>query len=178
MNRGLLDYETTSKQGLKIHKTRVHSKLNFDEFPASCDVCEKVLENEKMLKKHKKSEHTYHTVKYQCNECEFMANESETMSVHFGKTHEKKKQCGLCDKSFDNSTMLENHLTKCEIFMCSNSGCRESFENLTDMKKHINNEHRKKSPAHFSFSYWNIHAKDICANEIEKKLHRINPEDW
>jgi hypothetical protein len=40
----------------------------FDEFPAACDICEKVLENEIAMKKHKKKEHTFHFVKYQCNE--------------------------------------------------------------------------------------------------------------
>ena len=175
---GECDYTTTSRQGLKIHKTRIHSKINFEEFPASCDICGKVLENEKKLKKHKKSEHTYHVVRYQCNECEFMANEVETLDVHFGKKHLDKKQCGLCDKFFDTSKLLDDHLTKCEIFMCSNSGCRESYEKLTDMKEHINNEHRKNSPAHYSFCYWIIHAKDISDNEINKKLHSIYPKDW
>ena len=62
------------------------------------------------------------------------------------------------------------------ICMFSNSGCRECFEKL--MWEHINNEHRKKSPAHYSFCYWNIHAKDISENEINKKLHSIYPKDW
>ena len=39
------DYTTTSRQGLKIHNTKIHSKVNFEEFPAACDICEKVLEN-------------------------------------------------------------------------------------------------------------------------------------
>ena len=30
------DYTTTSKQGLKIHNSKVHSKINFKEFPAAC----------------------------------------------------------------------------------------------------------------------------------------------
>ena len=30
---------------------RLHSKLNVDEFPAACDICEKVLENEIAMKK-------------------------------------------------------------------------------------------------------------------------------
>ena len=92
------DFITTSRQGLKIHNSRVHSKINFETFPAACDICEKVFENENSMRKHKKREHSYHTVKYQCNECEFMANEAETLNVHFGKHHSNKKQFGLCDK--------------------------------------------------------------------------------
>ena len=145
-------YTTTSRQGLKIHNTKAHSKIDFDEFPAACDVCEKVLDNETNLKQHKKKEHTYHIVKFQCNECDFMANEPHTLQVHFGKNHSFKKQCGLCDRDFTKSEELENHLTQCEIFVCSNGHCKDTFENLPAMKEHIKEEYRKNSPAHYSFS--------------------------
>ena len=36
--------------------SRLHSKINFDQFPAACDVCEKVFDNENVMKKHKKKE--------------------------------------------------------------------------------------------------------------------------
>ena len=36
------DFKTTSRQGLKIHNSKVHSKIDFQEFPAACDICEKV----------------------------------------------------------------------------------------------------------------------------------------
>ena len=78
----------------------------------------------------------------------------------------------------DTSTVLNEHLTKCEIFMCSNSGCRESFPNLNEMKDHINTEHRKNSPAHYSFSYWIVDTKDRSEKEINKKHHTIYPKDW
>ena len=172
------DYTTTSKQGLKIHNARVHSQVNFDEFPAACDICEKILDNEAKLKRHKKNEHTYHYVKYQCNECEFMANEEQTLHVHFGREHAKKKQCGLCDKDFNDSKQLDDHLSKCEIFVCGNSGCRDSFEELSDIREHIKEEHRKNSPAHYQFSYWVMHAKDRSDNEVFKQYKTIYPKDW
>ena len=124
------EYTTTSRQGLKIHNSKVHSKINVEEFPALCDVCEKVLENENDLTKHKKSHHTNHSVRYQCNECEYMANEVETLHVHFGRKHSNKKQCGLCDKTFETSKQLDDHLSNCDIYMCDNSGCRETFLKL------------------------------------------------
>ena len=62
------EYKTTSRQGLKIHNAKVHSKINFEEFPAACDICDTILDNEKDLRKHKKSKHTYHYVRYQCND--------------------------------------------------------------------------------------------------------------
>ena len=80
----MCDFQTTSKQGLKIHNSKVHSKINFADFPAACDVCEQVLSNIEELNQHKKREHMFHTVKFQCNECQFMANEPQTLQVHFG----------------------------------------------------------------------------------------------
>ena len=71
---------------------------------------------------------------------------------------------------FESSTEVTEHLTKCEICMCANSGCREYFENLPEMKEHISDKHRKDSPAHYSFSYWIINAKDISENNINKNL--------
>ena len=44
--------------------------------------------------------------------------------------------------------------------MCSNSGCKKMFEQVNYMKEHINTEHKQKSPANYSFHYWNIHAKN------------------
>lgn len=172
------DFTTSSRPGLKIHKSKTHSKINFEEFPAACNICEKVLDNEVNLKKHKKSEHTFHDVKYQCDECEFMANQVETLHVHFGIHHSDKKQCGLCDKDFNTSKQLEDHQTKCQIFMCSNSNCRDTFETLEEMKEHINDEHRKTSPAHYQFSYWILNTKDKSEKEVSKKYHTIYPKDW
>ena len=172
------DFTSTSRQGLKIHNSRKHSKIKFEEFPAACDICEKVLESETNLKKHKKSEHSYHTVKYQCNECGFMANEVQTLHVHFGVEHSIKKLCGLCDKEFSNSQLLDDHLSECQIFVCSNSGCSKLFETLTPLKEHIKEEHKKGSPAHYQFSYWKYSAQDKSEKEINKKYHTIYPKDW
>ena len=59
---------------MKIHNSKVHSKkINVKEFPAACDICGKLFDNESNLKKHKKTEHIYHYVKFQCNECDFNA---------------------------------------------------------------------------------------------------------
>ena len=90
----------------------------------------------------------YHSVRYQCNECEFMANEAEMLNVHFGMKHLKKQQCGLCDDTFETSANLIKHLTNCEIFMCANSDSRDYFKTSQEIKDHINEHHRKNSPAH------------------------------
>ena len=52
------------------------------------------------------------------------------------------------------------------------------FEKQSEIKEHINIEHRQKSTDHYSFCYWNMHAKNKFENEIHKNLLRINPKDW
>ena len=172
------DFSTTSRQGLKIHNSKTHSKINYEEFPAACDVCEKVLDNEISLKQHKKREHTYHSVRYQCNECEFMANDPLTLHVHFGVNHSPKNECGLCDQFFNNSKQLEDHLSQCESFVCDNSGCTNAFKNVAAIREHISEMHRKNSPAHYQFSYYIINAKDKSEKEVSKKYQTIYPKDW
>ena len=125
------------------------------------------------MKTHKKNEHTYHIVRYQCDECDFMANEVITLQVHFGMKHSLKKQCGLCDKEFDTSTELDDHQSDCEIYLCSNSHCKDSFGKETDLKEHINETHRSNSPSHYQFSYWIINTKDKSNHEVYKKYITI-----
>ena len=93
-----------------------------------------------------------------------MANETETLQVHFEAKHSEKNNCGLCDKEFENNSMLDEHLLQCEIYMCSNSGCRETFSNLPAIK-----HHRKNTPAHYTFSYWIFNSKDISERKNQQK---------
>ena len=153
-------------------------------------MCQQVLDNANKLKEHKKKEHTYHIVKFQCNECEFMANDPHTLQVHFGLNHSLNKQCGLCDENFKNCEQLEEHLTKCEIFVCFHSSCGHScvestyefpqllFENLPSVREHIKEKHKKDSPAHYSFSYYICHSKDKSEKEVNKQYISIYPKDW
>ena len=114
------DYTTSSRQGLKIHTTKTHSKVDFDAFPAACDICEKVLDNEANLKQHKKMEHMFHYVKFQCNECEFMANDPHTFHVHFGIHHTIKKSQHGCGRW----APQPNLTPPCSDFACG--GLRDS----------------------------------------------------
>ena len=89
-----------------------------------------MLESEKGLKQHKKREHMFHYVKFQCNECDSMANDPHTFHVHFGLHHALKKTCGLCDKEFHNSEDLKEHLSKCEVFVCDIVGVEKFLKIL------------------------------------------------
>ena len=66
-------------KGIHIHAYNIYN------------ICEKILDSESKLKEHNKSEHTYHSVRYQCNECEFIANEISTLQVHLRTNHSVKK---------------------------------------------------------------------------------------
>ena len=102
-----------------------------------------------------------------------MANEPQTLHVHFGKLHSVKKLCGLCDRTFENSEQLDEHLLQCEIFVCSNSGCRDTFEKLSDIRGHIKKEHRSNSPEHYQFSYWIFNSKDKSDTEICSNMQML-----
>ena len=39
---------------------------------------------------------------------------------------------------------------------------------LTEIKEHISEDHRKGSPAHYSFSYYKCHSKDNSEKEVKK----------
>ena len=81
------------------------------------------------LKQHKKTEHTYHYVN-ECNECDFMAKEEQTLHVHFGRKHSVKKQCGLCDRDFNDSEQLDAHLTQCEILFVATVAVEKHLKNF------------------------------------------------
>jgi hypothetical protein len=156
-------FKTTSRQGLKIHNSKVHcKKIDFKECPAACGACEKILDNEIKLKKHKKEEHSYQYVKFQRNECDFMANEPQTLHVKFGKLHSVKELCGLV----------------IDLFTTLNSGCRDTYEKVSDISEHIQKEHKTNSPEHYQFSYWNFNSKDKSDTEICKQYKTRYPKEW
>ena len=130
---------------------------DLEEFPAACNICEKVLDNEDSLKRHKKNEHTFHIVRYQCDECNFMANDITTLHVHFGMHHSVKKQCGLCDKEFKSAKELDVHQSHCEICQCSSGQCKDTFEKVEDIKEHIKEEHKKISSSLSILLFYNEH---------------------
>ena len=155
--------------------TRVHSKVNFQEFPSTCDLCEEILSNENELKLHKKNCHTFHSVRYRCNACDFLSQEIETMNVHYSREH-GNNQCGLCDKNFKTRKDLDEHLSKCEIFLCSK--CKTYFQDLEKMKEHIIEKYGKYEPSSYSWHYIRIHAQDKCENEVFRDLVTIAQDEW
>ena len=138
----LCDFKSEFEKGLKTHINRKHKTENKKEesrkFPRVCEFCEKEIKSSKELKTHMKN-HTYRYVKYQCNECEFMAADSVDMSVHVGKAHGENYECGLCEYIAEDFENLEMHLFTCEVYKCDR--CDPKFKTLAEMKTHIENTH-------------------------------------
>ena len=82
------EFETTSKQGLKVHMSRKHTKIE-EIFPMTCFICEEVLQNNEEKKKHIKT-HSYKKAAFRCEDCEFIGSTKVSMDVHSGKFHSKK----------------------------------------------------------------------------------------
>ena len=165
-----MEFAANSTKGMSVNL----KKTDFASFP----VCEKVLTDENELKDNKKREHISHTVRYQCNECPSMANEPQTLQVHFGKNHSAMKNCGLCDKDFKSNKELDKHLTECEIFVCDNNGCRKMCLSKSEIRERIKEEHKKNAPEHYCWFYWEYNSKDKSEFEVFKKYVRIWPKDW
>ena len=66
------EFETTSKQGLKVHMSRKHTKIE-EIFPITCFICEDVLKNNEEKKKHIRK-HSYKKAGFRCVECQFIGS--------------------------------------------------------------------------------------------------------
>ena len=153
------EFVSTSKQGLKVHMTRKHTKYTKDNRPNKCEVCDAHFMRylgkpmydesvEKAILAHSYKCSSY--LKYKCDECEFWGKNILSMKVHVQKHHEEKTTCGLCDYVADDIETLETHQFTCEIFKCFN--CHKKFTNLAALKKHVSEDHEEKST-------WIAHSK-------------------
>ena len=111
---------------------RNHTEINKDSF--ICHICDKVETSSKDLKSHLKT-HSYKTVKYKCEDCEFVGTRKETMDVHSGKCHAENFECGLCEFPTNNLEDLETHLFTCEMYECN--ACYERRTRLADLIDHL-----------------------------------------
>ena len=141
------DFDTTSKKGLNIHKKRKHTNFRIEEFPKSCEICEKsiksVIEMQKHIRTHSfTGEYShYRDANYKCEDCDFTSKTIETMEVHVGKCRADNFECGLCEKTEETLENLEIHLLSCEIYECEECQLRSRF--LKDLKTHIEKDHGK-----------------------------------
>ena len=135
------DFITTSRQGLKTHTTRKHTKLCSEKYPKTCEFCEMELDSEKEMNLHLKT-HSYRNeeeLKFKCEDCDFWGQNNLTMEVHAGKAHSSNFECGLCDFKAKDLENLETHISTCEIYECSI--CYFRVTQMCEIKTHMIEKH-------------------------------------
>ena len=134
------DFKTNSRQGLKTHETRKHTKFTEESFPTQCDLCYQTFKTKEDMENHLIT-HSYKSsenLKYKCDECDFWCPNSQSIEAHIKKEHSENITCGICDYKATNIENLETHIVDCNIY----TGCCDKIcTNITEFKTHINNEH-------------------------------------
>ena len=97
------------------YKTNTESSFN-------CDLCEKYLKNERLLKIHKHT-HSYHSIFLRTILEEQLCKKYEFNCKNIGNCNLENYECGLCDDNFDTLEDLEIHLNTCNIYECNFGDC-------------------------------------------------------
>ena len=137
----LCEFKTYSKQGLKTHEARKHTKFIQETFPKQCDLCAKTFETKEELEKHIIT-HSYkcqENLQFKCNECDFWCPNTESIEAHIKKHHSENVTCGICDYKADNIESLETHVATCQIYK---GCCKQIYNTIQDLKVHIHGEHK------------------------------------
>ena len=122
------------KQSLKRHMNRCHGGK-----PGLCELCHEVLENNEMLRLHRRTHRS-------CAICQATCTNFGNLTQHM-KTHsaEKKFQCDECDKFFTRGSILKRHKvihSGIKSFQCDD--CYKSFKYLPDLKVHKAKDEARK----------------------------------
>ena len=132
------DFVSKTKNGLKTHKARMHTKINVLQYPVECELCEAKLENEQIMKEHLKY-HSYKKSTYKCEDCDYCSENFLTMEVHVGKHHGGKTECGLCNFEAKDLEALNMHLSTCQIYVCDE--CYYRTIHIHEIKEHLEKLH-------------------------------------
>ena len=126
-------FTTESERGLKVHLKRKHTKLTETSFPLNCDFCEKKCYDNDDLADHLR-EHTYITLKFKCEDCEFLAGDELSLKVHAERKHTGNFECRICKFKANTEESLNIHF-------CFNP--KIILKNLPDLMTHLSNKHPK-----------------------------------
>ena len=63
-------------------------------------------------------EHTYKTLKFKCEHCEFLFKDMLSLDVHVERKHSGSSECGSCGFELKSENNLNIHLHTCETFTC------------------------------------------------------------
>ena len=90
------------------------------------------------------AEHSYRNLKFKCEDCDFLAEDSLSLEVHAGKAHSGNFECALCGFTGKDIIDLETHLLTCETYSCIYCfSAEETFYSVSDVKTHLTNKHPK-----------------------------------
>ena len=104
-----------------------------------CEFCENIFEDQKALKIHQKTIHTFKGEKLQCEKCNKYYPDY-TINKHIKTVHsEGKFKCDICNKAFHYEKSLSDHTTlyhnsgdtwKCEL-------CLKEFSSVGSYNRHL-----------------------------------------
>ena len=158
-NCAICNFKTESERGLKVHTKRKHDTLSDEAFPKTCDFCDEKCNSKMNLERHLK-EHSYKTLRYKCEHCDFLFNDMMSLDVHVGRKHSGNFECGICGFEAKSEENLNIHLHTCETFtcdFCNSSDPDITVRNLSDLMSHLKSKHPK-------------HFKSTCI--VHKKMDR------
>ena len=139
------NFSTESERGLKVHIKRKHANLSETSFPLNCDFCEIKCYDNDDLENHLK-EHTYITLKFKCEDCEFLASDELSLEVHAERKHTGNFECPICTYKANSEDSFNIHLHTCETFTCDFCfNPKITLKNLPDLVTHLSTKH----PKHF-----------------------------
>ena len=120
-----------------------------------CDQCDTVCPNKRSLIAHKKKEHNYQALNYNCDICGKAFNDGFSLYWHKRKMHEDKKavkdkttnqqiHCNICETAFKGGAALRWHKIKSHNFPAINYKCKTcglSFKDPVSLRWHKKKQH-------------------------------------
>ena len=137
----LCEFKSNSKQGLKTHETRKHTKFTEESFPKQCALCSKTFKTKEEIEKHIIT-HSYKSqenLQFKCNECDFWCPNTESIEAHIKKHHSENVTCGICDYKAEDIDSLETHIATCQIYR---GCCDQIYITIPEFKEHIHSVHK------------------------------------
>jgi hypothetical protein len=91
---------------------RKHTLTENERFLTNYEKCNDTLKDKNDSKNHLRK-HSYKTATYNCSDCDFVGENTDTINVLVGKHHMDVLDCGLCDHTVKTLDDLKLHLFTC-----------------------------------------------------------------
>ncbi|XP_041985604.1 zinc finger protein 62-like [Aricia agestis] len=111
--------QTCGKEFSKFYELETHKQQVHYPKTIGCDLCTKKFSTEKLLCKHKKTNH----VSLSCYVCNQEYSSKNSLRTHMVKhTNNKQDTCPRCNKEFSNPQSYKFHLKNCGQYICDMCG--------------------------------------------------------